>query len=122
MSMPLYPTPRPKEPERPMPELDPERLARLSAAVERRLAAAEPAHDYLHVLRVVASARTIAAAEGADASVVVPAALLHELFNHPKSHPESHLSGDVCAEHAAALLAEHGFAPAAIEPVGYAIR
>ena len=57
----------------------------------------------------MASARRIAAAEGADVDVCVTAALLHELFNYPKSHPESSRSGDVCAEHATAMLREHGY-------------
>jgi uncharacterized protein len=51
-----------------------------------------------------ARARAIAAEEGADVDVAATAALLHELFNHPKGHPESHLSGDVCAAHAEELL------------------
>ncbi len=87
-----------------------------------RIAGAEPAHDALHVARVMASARQIAAAEGADVEVCVTAALLHELFNYPKNHPESSRSGDVCAEHAATLLAEHGFDDAFINRVAYCIR
>ena len=50
----------------------------------------------------------IASAEGADLAIVVPAALLHELFNYPKNDPNSSLSGEVCAAHAAQLLrSEH---------------
>ena len=81
----------------------------------------DPAHDWLHVRRVVASARAIALAEGADVAVCEAAALLHELFNHPKGHPESHRSGEVCAEHARASLREHGAPEAFVEAVGYAI-
>ena len=51
--------------------------------------------------RVAETAAHIGLAEGANLDVVVPAALLHELFNYPKGHPLSHLSGEVCAEHAA---------------------
>jgi uncharacterized protein len=97
-------------------------LARLDAIAAERCTGAEPAHDYLHVKRVAATARSIAAAEGADAFVCVAAALLHELFNHPKGHPESHLSGEVCAEHAAAVLREQGCAEPRVEAVAYAIR
>ena len=96
--------------------------ARLSAEAEARAADADPAHDFSHVLRVVASARTIAGAEGADVDVATSAALLHELFNHPKGHPESHLSGDVCASHAEALLAREGALPAFTADVCDAIR
>jgi uncharacterized protein len=86
-----------------------ERIAR--AACE----GADPAHDFQHVLRVAASARAISAAEGADAGIAVPAALLHELFNYPKDHPESARSGEVCAGRALAVLAEQGWAA---EPAG----
>ena len=86
--------------------LDDERLlARLAALAEQAMPTdADPAHDILHVRRVAALARTIAAAEGADLVVCVGAALLHELVNLPKSHPESWRSGDLCAEAAAELL------------------
>src|SRR5438874_11928152 len=98
------------------------RFSILRAAALARIAGAEPAHDALHVARVMASARRIAAAEGADVDVCVTAALLHELFNYPKSHPESARSGDVCAEHAAVMLREHGFDIQFTERVAYCIR
>jgi len=82
----------------------------------------DPAHDWQHVLRVAANAQTLCDAEGADAAVVMPAALLHELFNHPKGHPESSRSGEVCAEQALAVLAQLGWSPAAAERVAYCIR
>lgn len=91
-------------------ELSDERLlARLAARAEQAMPPdADPAHDILHVRRVAALARTIAAAEGADLVVCVGAATLHELVNLPKSHPESRRSGDLCAEAAAELLREEG--------------
>lgn len=64
-----------------------------------------PAHDFLHVERVAAMARRIALAEGARLDIVIPAALLHELVNLPKSHPESQKSGDLCADAALEVLA-----------------
>ena len=99
-----------------------ERFTRLHADAIARIAGAEPAHDALHVARVMASARRIAAAEHADVDVCVTAALLHELFNYPKSHPESSRSGAVCAEHAVALLGEHGYDEAFTARVAYCIR
>ncbi len=97
-------------------------LKRLRLVAAERCAAAEPAHDLLHVLRVTGNARHIAAAEGADPSVVLPAALLHELFNHPKGHPGSHLSGDVCAEHARAVLQAEGYPADLTAAVCYGIQ
>lgn len=82
----------------------------------------DPAHDWQHVLRVAANAREICAAEGVDAGVVVPAALLHELFNHPKNHPESARSGELCAEKALAALSGLGWPAARAEAVAYCIR
>jgi uncharacterized protein len=84
----------------------------LFAALERearaKLEGAEPAHDIFHVLRVHENAVRIAREEGADEAVCATAALLHELFTLPKSHPESHRAGDICAEHARSLLAREG--------------
>jgi uncharacterized protein len=85
-------------------------------------AGADSAHDFQHVLRVAANAEALCAAEGAEAAVAVPAALLHELFNYPKNHPDSPRSGEVCADRALAVLAAQGWAPDAAERVAYCIR
>ena len=82
----------------------------------------DPAHDFQHVLRVAANARRIAAAEGGDVAVCVTAALLHEIVNLPKDHPESSRSGELCAERAIEVLGEIGFPRDAVERVAYAIR
>ncbi|AKU92133.1 metal-dependent phosphohydrolase [Vulgatibacter incomptus] len=95
---------------------------RLVEAARRAAEGADPAHDFAHVLRVVSSAGRIAEAEGADREIATTAALLHELFNHPKGHPESHLSGERCSELALALLIDEGWPVARAEAVAYAIR
>jgi uncharacterized protein len=94
----------------------------LHRAAETACAAHGPAHDFLHVLRVTANARRIAAVEGARAEIVVPAALLHELFNYPKNHPDSARSGDVCAIQAAKVLRDAGCPEDLVEPICYCIR
>jgi uncharacterized protein len=81
-----------------------------------------PAHDFLHVLRVVRNAEHIGSREGADCQIVVPAALLHELFNYPKGHQLSHLSGEVAAEQAEALLLEEGWPLQLVNPIRECIR
>ena len=98
-----------------------DRFTMLRADAMARIAGAEPAHDALHVARVMANARRLAVAENADVDVCVTAALLHELFNYPKSHPESSRSGEVCAQHATALLGEHGYDAAFTARVSYCI-
>lgn len=82
---------------------------------------AGPAHDGSHVARVTALAAEIARAEGADVEVATAAALLHELWNFPKDHPDRARSGDVAAEHAARALAEHGY-ERIVDPVVACIR
>jgi uncharacterized protein len=96
--------------------------ARLRESAEARARGSEPAHDFFHVERVVANAITIARAEGADEATCAVAALLHELFNLPKSHPESWRAGDTCAEHARELLVGERAPEAMIAPVCDAIR
>jgi uncharacterized protein len=102
------------------PERGGELFARLAAVAEAR-ATSEPAHDFLHVMRVTGSARRIAEQEGARLDVVVPAALLHELFNYPKGHPESPRSGEVCAEHALVVLREEGVGEATAQAIATCI-
>lgn len=87
------------------PDPDTRLLARLAEQAAQAMPAdADPAHDLLHVRRVAALAEGIAAAEGADRVVAVGSALLHELVNLPKDHPEARRSGDLCADAAAELL------------------
>src|SRR6516164_1509195 len=102
--------------------IGPQVMRRLEEVAEERCKGAGPAHDWQHVLRVRANARRIASAEGADVLVASTAALLHELFNYPKDHPDAARSGDVCAQEAAKVLRETGAAEADIDPVCAAIR
>lgn len=72
--------------------------------VARERSSKDPAHDFLHVERVLKNAQIIIRAVPADAEVIIPAILLHELFNHPKNHPSSAYSGDICADEAREIL------------------
>jgi uncharacterized protein len=83
---------------------------------------ADAAHDWQHVLRVAANAAALCAAEGADAEVAVPAALLHELINLPKNHPDSASSGELCAERALAVLAQLRWPSEQARHIAYCIR
>ena len=97
-------------------------LQRLDAIARERCTGLDPAHDYLHVARVAASARKLSIAEGARQEIAVAAALLHELFNYPKGHPDSPRSGEVCAEHAAEVLRAEGGDADLVSAVAHAIR
>jgi uncharacterized protein len=94
----------------------------LRDAAERACADRPPAHDFSHVERVTAMARRLAVAEHARVEVVVPAALLHELVNLPKGHPDSAKSGDLCAVAALAVLADAGYPRALAEEIALCIR
>jgi uncharacterized protein len=96
-----------------------EELRRIAFAA---IAGADAAHDWQHVLRVANNAAAICAGEGADAGVAVPAALLHELINLPKNHPDSARSGELCAERALAELLGLGWPVERAERVAYCIR
>jgi len=98
------------------------RLAPIREEALRRAQGAGPAHDALHILRVEANATRIARAEGADEGVTRASALLHELFSFPKGHPESHRSGERCAEEARRVLERAGgWSTSEVDAVAYAI-
>ena len=97
-------------------------LGRLDTVARARCSGLDPAHDYLHVARVARTARALATAEEANLEIAVAAALLHELFNYPKGHPDSPRSGEVCAEHAAEVLRAEGCPADFVSAVAHAIR
>ena len=96
-------------------------VARVAALAEARTPTGDSAHGLSHVRRVTRAAHALARDEGADLAVVLPAALLHELWNYPKNHPDSHRSGEVAAARAKELLAEVGYPAEAAEAAAYAI-
>jgi uncharacterized protein len=75
----------------------------LIASVEGRLAN-DPSHDLGHILRVLCLAERIAAAEGGDLDVLVPAALFHDVIVYAKNDPRSRQAPDESAEVAQAAL------------------
>ena len=81
---------------------------------------AESAHDFDHVLRVLACAEHLARAEGATLSIVRAAALLHDIARAD----EDTTGGDhalMAAERAEAILLERGVAAGDARTVAHAI-
>lgn len=66
---------------------------------------ADSAHDFDHILRVLALAERIGPAEGADMEVVRTAALLHDV-GRPEEEREGHCHAEVGAEKARAILSK----------------
>ncbi len=102
--------------------LSPQHRQRLESIADAFGTDADPAHDGLHVRRVAAFAAQIGAAEGANIAVVVPAALLHELFSYPKNHPNSAQSGEKCAQIAGDVLQAEGYPHTQTEAICECIR
>src|SRR5262245_33964551 len=64
----------------------------------------DAAHDHEHIRRVVRTAKRLAAAEGADLAVVVPAAWLHDCVIVPKDSPQRSQASRLAARAAADFL------------------
>lgn len=89
--------------------------------IAAQLPAGDPAHDLAHVRRVVANARMLAAAEGADLAVVLPAAWLHDCVVVPKHSDQRPFASRLAAEAAAGFLSENGYPAAHIPAIRHAI-
>ncbi len=82
----------------------------------------DPAHDLEHVRRVVRTARALAAGEGADPAVVLPAAWLHDLVSIPKSDPRRRHASAMSAEAAAVFLRTAGYPAGLLPAIAHAIE
>jgi uncharacterized protein len=90
--------------------------------VAAQLPAGDPAHDLAHVRRVVANARALAAAEGAEMAVVLPAAWLHDCVVLPKDSAQRPFASRLAAEAAAGFLSARGYPAAHIPAIRHAIE
>jgi uncharacterized protein len=79
---------------------------------------ADPAHDFDHVLRVLALAERIGAAEGADMEILRPAVLLHDI-GRPEELKDGRCHAQVGAQKAQQILA--GWPQDKLEAITHAI-
>lgn len=69
----------------------------------------DPAHDWPHVGRVMATAKKLAEGENVDLPSLLASVCCHDIVNLPKNHPERSQASQLAAEKAASLLKESGF-------------
>lgn len=95
--------------------------ARCEAFV-RTHAAGDAAHDLAHVRRVVRAAEHVGSIEGANLSIVLPAAWLHDLVVLPKDAPDRRQASRRSAEAATAWLGSVAFPSDRLAAVAHAIE
>jgi len=95
-------------------------LAALTDRVAARLDD-DPGHDLEHCLRVAGWAIRCGG-DAVDPRECVAAALLHDLINLPKDHPDRAKASERSAEAARAILPAHGFDAAAIDRIAHAVE
>ena len=89
--------------------------------LDRQLAAGDAAHDLAHIRRVVGNARLLAAAEGVDLAVVLPAAWLHDCVILPKDSPQRGQASRLAAETAVSFLQSINFPAVYHDEIAHAI-
>ena len=82
----------------------------------------DSAHDPGHISRVVTNAQRLTLAEGADWSVVMPAAWLHDCVIIPKSSPDRKQASILAARQAVAWLAENHWPHGRLDEIAHAIE
>jgi len=105
-----------------MTEKETEWEAQFAAFVAEQQSASDTAHDEGHVRRVVANARKLGEAEGADLAVVLPAAWLHDCVAIAKNSPQRSSASRLAAERAGALLRAAAYPAEYIPAIEHAIE
>jgi uncharacterized protein len=95
---------------------------RFAAFLVEQENANDGAHDEGHVRRVVANAKKLAEAEGADLAVVLPAAWLHDCVAIAKTSPQRSSASRLAAERAGELLRAAGYAAQHIPAIQHVIE
>jgi uncharacterized protein len=95
---------------------------RFAAFLAREPSAKDTAHDQGHVRRVVATAKKLAAAEGADLAVVLPAAWLHDCVVIAKNSPQRASASRLAADRAGEFLRAAGYPAEHVPAIEHAIE
>ena len=82
----------------------------------------DPAHDILHVRRVVSLSRALADSEQADLRIVLPAAWLHDCITLPKDAEDKHLASTLAADEAVRFLRSIDYPAQHLDAIYHAIQ
>lgn len=82
----------------------------------------DPGHDWLHVERVTATAAALGRGVGADLSVLLPAAILHDVVNLRKDDPRRGEASALAAAAGSELLSRSEYDGSEIQRIGMVIR
>lgn len=82
----------------------------------------DPAHDLLHVKRVVKMAKALGEQERAKMEVILPAAWLHDIVNLPKDHKDRKLASKFAAIEAIQFLKNIGYPAKFFPEISHAIE
>jgi len=93
---------------------------KLKAYMSARIST-DPAHDIVHVQRVVNLARLLSHEEEAEPRVVIPAAWLHDCVTLPKDSANKHEASTMAADEAIRLLDELGYSKQYFDRIHHAI-
>ena len=87
-----------------------------------QLATIDAAHDFLHIQRVVNTARQLCAEQNADANVVIPAAWLHDFIVVPKDDPLRAQASQLAAKAASEYLRSINYPEQFHDAISHAIE
>lgn len=82
----------------------------------------DPAHDYLHILRVVSTAKQLCLAENAQWPIIMPAAFFHDYINVPKNDPRRPYASVLSAEATIEYLKSVSYPEEYLEDIRHAIE
>lgn len=82
----------------------------------------DPSHDFLHIRRVMKTCERLAREENASVEIVLAAAILHDVVNVPKNHPDRTRASEMAAAKARELLSATGFSEKEIVRITAAVK
>ncbi len=98
-----------------------QRLDQLKDLAKDRYDHGDSGHDFAHILRVLSWCYRLGIANEANLSILLPAALLHDVVNLPKDHPNRSQASEMAVSEARELLTRCGYDETEIEVISKSI-